>query len=127
MRSRPPGSPPAVGTETIAPTTRCSASTWAAHAPVARWITDAAAAVVPCLSPLAEPGATARDAAAVAELLASLLAFARQQEMVEPDLIAAEQFLLDTGDDASAAGARTRVRLAETRVRARGGSEWPVT
>jgi nitric oxide reductase NorD protein len=74
------------------------------HAQVARWIADAAAVVVPCLTPLAEPGATAQDAAAVAEVLTSLLAFARRQQPIEPDIIAAEQFLLDTGDDASAAG-----------------------
>jgi hypothetical protein len=75
------------------------------HEPIPGWLGDVAALVLPCLAPLAEPGATARDAAVVAEILATLLSFVDHQEAAEPNLIAAEQFLLDAGDDAPAGGA----------------------
>ncbi len=75
------------------------------HEPVPGWIVDVAALVRPCLAPLAAPSATARDAAVVAELLATLLSFVDHQDAAEPNIIAAEQFLLDAGDEAPPGGA----------------------
>ena len=45
-----------------------------------------------------------REAERCERIVQNLLSFARRQEPIEPDLIAAEQFLLDAGDDAPAAG-----------------------
>jgi hypothetical protein len=60
-------------------------------------LASAAALVLPCLAPLASPGASAGDALVVAEILARLLALAADGQTVDPALAAAADILIEAG------------------------------
>jgi hypothetical protein len=72
-----------------------------AGGPVPPWVAGVGAVVLPCLAPLAAPGATAHDALVIAELLVDLLTtFLSLPETREPpDLPASAEFYLAAGED----------------------------
>jgi len=66
---------------------------------LAPWARGAAAVVVPCLTPLAAPAATASDALVTAGLLAALLSFPASHKVSEASLSATAEPSLAAGDD----------------------------